>query len=50
MFAKKGALNVVAGFSPRRRPCEIVETRAKAGDYILVTPFEDFVVQVAAYL
>ena len=34
MFAKKGALNVVAGFSPRRRPCEIVETRAKAGDYI----------------
>jgi hypothetical protein len=27
--------NVVAGFSPRRRHCNIVETRAKARDYIL---------------
>jgi len=26
--------NVVAGFSPRRRHCNIVETRAKARDYI----------------
>jgi hypothetical protein len=28
--------NVVAGFSPRRRPGEIVETRAKARDYIRI--------------
>ena len=29
------ALNVVAGFSPWRRHCDIVETRAKARDYTL---------------
>jgi cell fate (sporulation/competence/biofilm development) regulator YlbF (YheA/YmcA/DUF963 family) len=38
LLASNENSNVVAGFSPRRRQDEIVETRAKARDYIIGIP------------